>query len=75
MFCSSRDGEIGRIERKMDGVKYKGILEQNLFQSACDLRLGWRFTFKQNNDTKRSAKATHERFKEKKSNVLKWPNG
>jgi len=40
----------------MDGAKYGEILEQN--QSACDLRLGRRFTFQQDNDLKQTAKAT-----------------
>lgn len=58
----------------MDGVKYKDILEQNLFQSACDLRLGRRFTFQQDNDPKHTAKATLEWFKGKHVNALEWPS-
>jgi hypothetical protein len=34
----------------MDANKYREILEGNLFQSSRDLRLGWRFTFQQDND-------------------------
>ena len=53
----------------MDGAKYRGILEGNLFQSSRDLRLGWRFTFQQDNDPKHTAKATLEWFKGKHLNV------
>ena len=58
----------------MDGVKYREILEGNLFQSSRDLRLGRRFTFQQDNDPKHTAKATLEWFKGKHLNVLEWPS-
>ena len=47
-----------RVEEKMDGAKYRDILEQNLYHSVCDLRLRKRFTFQQDNDPKHTAKAT-----------------
>uniref|UniRef100_A0A673WES8 Uncharacterized protein n=1 Tax=Salmo trutta TaxID=8032 RepID=A0A673WES8_SALTR len=40
------------------------ILEGNLFQSSRDLRLGQRFTFLQDNDTKHTAKATSSGLRE-----------
>ena len=58
----------------MDGAKYRQILEENLLQSAKDLRLGRRFTFQQDNDPNHIAKATWERLKNKKVNVLEWPS-
>ena len=58
----------------MDGAKYRNILEQNLYHSVCDLRLGRRFTFQQDNDPKHTAKATLEWFKGKHVNVLEWPS-
>jgi hypothetical protein len=33
----------------MNGANYKEILDENLLQSAQDLRLGQRFTFQQDN--------------------------
>ncbi|MEQ2234311.1 hypothetical protein ILYODFUR_030617 [Ilyodon furcidens] len=36
----------------MDGVKYGPILEENLLEAAEDWRLGWRFTFQQDNHPK-----------------------
>jgi hypothetical protein len=58
----------------MDGTKYREILEENLFQSSRDLRLGWRFTFQQVNDTKHTAKATLKWFTGKVLNVLERPS-
>jgi hypothetical protein len=40
MFFSSRDSETSQDEAKMNGAKYSKILDENLFQSAQDLRLG-----------------------------------
>jgi hypothetical protein len=54
----------------VDGVKYRDIFEGNLFQSSRDLRLGWSFTFQQDN----AAEATLEWFKGKHLNVLEWPS-
>ena len=45
-----------------------------LFQSSRHLSLGWRFTFLQDNDPKRTAKATLEWFNGKHLNVLEWPS-
>ena len=49
-----------RIEGKMNGAKYREILDENQLQSAQDLRLGQRFTFQQDNDPKHTAKKTQE---------------
>uniref|UniRef100_A0AAZ3QHX8 Transposase n=1 Tax=Oncorhynchus tshawytscha TaxID=74940 RepID=A0AAZ3QHX8_ONCTS len=64
----------GRIEEKMNRAKYREILDENLFQSAQDLRLGQRFTFQQDNDPKHTAKTTQERHWDKCLNVLEWPS-
>ena len=44
-FSAAETGRLGRIEGKMNGAKYREILDENLLQSAQDLRLGRRFTF------------------------------
>ena len=59
-FSSAGIGKLVRIEGTMDGAKYREILEENLFQSSRDLRLGRRFTFQQDNDPKHTAEATPE---------------
>jgi hypothetical protein len=38
-------GRQFRIEGKMNGAKYREILDENLLQGAQDLRLGQKFTF------------------------------
>ena len=73
MFFSSMDGSImlrgrSRIEAKMNGAKYREILDENLLQKAQDLRLGRSFTFQQDNDPK------HTTLWDKSLNVLEWPS-
>ena len=41
-FSAVGTGKLVRVEGKMDGDKYRDILEQNLYPSVCDLRRGWR---------------------------------
>ena len=55
-FSAAGTGRLVKIEGKMNEVKYREILDENLFQSAQDLRLGQRFTFQQDNDPKHTAK-------------------
>jgi hypothetical protein len=59
------NGRLVRIEGKMNGAKYREILDENLLQSTLDLRLGRRFTFQLDNDHKHTAKTTQE--------WLQWP--
>ena len=59
-FPAAGTGRLVRIKGKMNGAKYKEILDENLLQSAQDLRLGLRFTFQQQNDPKHTAKTTQE---------------
>ena len=73
-FSLAGTGKLVRIEGMMDGAKYRDILEGDLFQSSRHLRLGWRFTFQQDNYPKHTAKATLEWFKGKHLNVLEWPS-
>uniref|UniRef100_A0A803JRZ9 Tc1-like transposase DDE domain-containing protein n=1 Tax=Xenopus tropicalis TaxID=8364 RepID=A0A803JRZ9_XENTR len=65
--------QLVRVDGKMDGAKYRAILEENLLESAKDLRLGRRFTFQQDNDPKHKARATMEWFKTKHIHELEWP--
>ena len=46
-FSAAGIGRLVRMEGKMSGAKYREILDENLIQSAQDLRLGQRFTFQQ----------------------------
>ena len=59
-FSAAGTGRLVRIEGKMNGAKYREILDENLLQSAQDLRQGQRFTFQQDNDPKHTAKKMQE---------------
>ena len=61
-FSVAGPGRLIRIQGKMNGAKYREILDENLLQSTRDLRLGRRFTFQQDNDPKHTAKTTQEWF-------------
>ena len=39
-FSAAGTGRLVRIEGKMNGATYREILDENLLQSAQDLRLG-----------------------------------
>ena len=53
----------------MNGAKYTEILDENLLQSAQDLRLGRWLIFQQDNDPKYTASTT-----DKSLNVLERPS-
>ena len=63
-------GRLVRIEGKMNGAKYREILDEKLLQSTQDLRLGRRFTLQQDNDPKYTAKTTQEWLRNKSLNVF-----
>ncbi|KAG2458981.1 TC1A transposase, partial [Polypterus senegalus] len=75
-FSSAGTGKLVRDDGKMDGAKYRAILEENLLESAKDLRLGRRFTFQQDSNPKHKARATMEWFQTKHihDDVLEWPS-
>ena len=60
--CFSETGteRLVRIKGKMNGLKYREILDENLLQSAQDLRMRRRFTFQLDNDPKHTAKTMQE---------------
>ena len=71
-FSAAGTGRLVRIEEKMNGAKYREILDENLLHSDQDLRLGRRFTFQQDNP-KHTAKTTQECFGTSLY-VLEWPS-
>ena len=64
-FSVAGTGRLVRVEGKMNGAKYREILDENLLQSAQNLRLGWRFTFQWDNNTRHTAKTTQEWLRDK----------
>ena len=73
-FSSAGTGTLVSIEGKMDGEKYRKILDENLLPSKRELKSGRKFTFQHDNDPKHTAKATLEWLRNKKINVLEWPS-
>jgi hypothetical protein len=73
-FSAAETGRLIRIEGAMNGAKYWQILNEILLQRACDIRLGRRFTFQQDNDAKHTAKAMLGWLQNKNVKVLEWPN-
>ncbi len=73
-FSAAGTGRLVAIEGKMNAAKYRDILDENLLQSAQDLRLGRRFTFQQDNDPKHTAKITKEWLHNNSMTVLEWSN-
>ena len=73
-FSAAGTGKLVRIEGKMNGAKYREILDEILLQSAQDFRLGKRFTFQQDNDPKHTAKTSQEWLRDKSLNFLEWPS-
>ena len=73
-FSAAGTGRLVRIEGKMNGAKYVEILDENLMQSAQELRLWRRFIFQQDNDPKHTAKTTKKWLWDKSLNVLEWPS-
>ncbi len=73
-FSAAGTGRLVAIEGKMNAAKYRDFLDENLLQSAQDLRLGRRFTFQQDNDPKHTAKITKEWLHNNFVTVLEWPS-
>ena len=73
-FSVAGTGRLIKDEGKMNGAKYREILDENLLQSAQDLRLEQRFTFQQDNDPKHTANTMQEWHWNKCVYVLEWPS-
>ncbi|KAG2462209.1 TC1A transposase, partial [Polypterus senegalus] len=72
-FSVAGTGRLVRIKGKKTATMYRVILDENLLQSALDLRLGRRFIFQQDNDPKHTAKISKEWLQDNSVNVLEWP--
>ena len=69
-FSATGTGTLVRVEGKMNGAKYREILNENLLQNVQNVQ-GWRFTFLQD---KHTAKTKQEWLLGKSLNVLQWPS-
>uniref|UniRef100_A0AAY5K4D1 C2H2-type domain-containing protein n=2 Tax=Esox lucius TaxID=8010 RepID=A0AAY5K4D1_ESOLU len=73
-FSAAGTGRLVKFEGKMNGTKYREVLEENLIQSAQDLRLGQQFIFQHDNNPNHTAKTTLEWLRGNSVNVLEWPS-
>ncbi|KAG2466897.1 TCB1 transposase, partial [Polypterus senegalus] len=73
-FSAAGTGRLVRIKGKMTAAMYRDILDENLLQSALDLRLGRWFIFQQDNDPKHTAKISKKGLQDNSVNVLEWPS-
>ncbi|KAG2468235.1 TCB1 transposase, partial [Polypterus senegalus] len=73
-FSAAGTGRLVRIKGKMTAAMYRDILDENLLQSALDLRLGRRFIFQQDNNPKHTSKISKEWHQDNSVNVLEWPS-
>ena len=64
-FPAAGTGSLVRIEGKMNGAKYREILDENLLQSAPDFKLERKFPFQQDNDPEHTAKTMQEWLRDK----------
>ena len=73
-FSVAGTGRLVRIKGKMNGAKYREILDENLLQSAQDLTLRQRFTIQQDSDPRHTVKTMQEWLRDESLNVLEGPN-
>uniref|UniRef100_A0AAV2K153 Transposase n=1 Tax=Knipowitschia caucasica TaxID=637954 RepID=A0AAV2K153_KNICA len=57
-FSAAGTERLVKIEGKMNAAMYRDIMDENLLQSALDLKLEQRFIFQEDNDPKHTAKIT-----------------
>ncbi|KAG2468483.1 TC1A transposase, partial [Polypterus senegalus] len=71
-FSAAGTGRLVRIKGKMTAAMYRDILDENLLQSALDLRLERRFIFQQDNDPKHTAMISKQWLQDNSVNVIEW---
>ncbi len=66
--------EVIREDGKLNAAKYRDIHNENLVQSAQNLRQGWKFTFQHDNHPTHTAKTMQEWLRDDSMNALEWPS-
>ena len=73
-FTASGTERLVRVEGKINGAKYRVILDENLLQSTQDFRLGRTDIFQQDNNPKHTTKTTQEWLWDNCLNVPEGPS-
>jgi len=73
-FASSVTGNLQRVEGKIDSLKYKGILGENIIPSWRKLELGCHLTLQKDNNPKHTSNSTKAWLQKKSWKILKWPS-
>lgn len=73
-FTSSANGNLQRLEAKMDSVTYQRILGENITLSVRKPTPGCRLTFQQDSDPRCSSTSTEAWFEKKSWKILEWPS-
>ncbi|KAM7388883.1 hypothetical protein PAMP_022892 [Pampus punctatissimus] len=72
-FSSAGTGKMVKIDGKMDGAKYRTILEENLMESARALKMKRGWVFQHDNNPRHTAWVIKEWLHKKHFKVLEWP--
>ena len=73
-FAAGGTGVLHKIDGIMRMGNYVCILKQHLKTSVRKLKLGRKWVFQMNNDTKHTSKVVAKWLKDNKVKVLEWPS-
>ena len=67
-------GKLCVLDRTLDRIYYRRILEENLLASVSKLGLGRNFTFMHDNDPKHTSVLVKDWLKKNEIRILQWPS-
>ena len=73
-FAAGGTGTLHKIGGILRKENYVDILKQHLKTSVRKLKLGRKWVFQMDNDTKHTSKVVAKWLKDNKVNVLEWPS-
>ena len=73
-FTKMEMGKLCVLDRTLDRIYYRQILEENLLPSVSKLGLGSNFTFMHDNDPKHTSALVKDWLKKNGIRILQWPS-
>ena len=73
-FTKMGMGKLCVLDRTLDRIYYRQILEENLLASVSKLGLGRNFTFMHDNDPKHTSALVKDWLKKNGIQILQWPS-